>query len=143
VTTGDNIGNMESVDLRIGKFLGSYKGSSGAIRSLEYHSVLPRIASCGLDRFLRIHHSENRTLLHKCYLKQKLQFLLLSKEVEQRPSRDKFQDSSMPGENNSDNEWIEEENMWDSMETVYNPETGRKRKGRSNYRKIKDVSQRQ
>jgi len=66
VTTGDNIGNMESVDLRIGlfpyrflsnrypselvfindigKFLGSYKGSSGAIRSLEYHSVLPRIA---------------------------------------------------------------------------------------------------
>jgi len=51
-------------------------------------------------------------------------------------------DSSIPGENNSDNEWIEEENMWDSMETVYNPETGRKRKGRPSYRKIKDVSQR-
>jgi ribosome biogenesis protein NSA1 len=36
------------------------------------HPTLPIIASCGLDRYLRIHHSKTRQLLASVFLKQQL-----------------------------------------------------------------------
>lgn len=45
-----------------GSKIGHYKGSSGSIRGLQVHPKLPLLASCGLDRWLRIHHTETRGL---------------------------------------------------------------------------------
>jgi len=58
--------------------VGVFKGFAGAIRSVAYHPTLPLVASCGLDRFLRVHDVHTRKLKHKVYLKQKLNCLLFS-----------------------------------------------------------------
>lgn len=48
-----------------GQLKGHYKGFAGGIRCISCLSEQQMVASCGLDRFLRIHHLHNRKLLHK------------------------------------------------------------------------------
>ncbi|NXN91429.1 WDR74 protein, partial [Rhinopomastus cyanomelas] len=54
------------------------KGVWGGVRGLQCHPSLPLVASCGLDRFLRLHHLGDGGLQHKVYLKSRLTCLLLS-----------------------------------------------------------------
>ena len=42
-----------------------YKDFAGSIRCIECHPTMPLVASCGLDRFLRIHDLQSKHLLHK------------------------------------------------------------------------------
>ncbi|GLJ36952.1 hypothetical protein SUGI_0747520 [Cryptomeria japonica] len=73
VYVGTGSGDMASFDMRTGKILGSFKGKcSGSIRSIVRHPELPLIASCGLDRYLRIWDAKTRQLLASAYLKQQL-----------------------------------------------------------------------
>lgn len=95
---------------------GCLKGLAGAVRGLQCHASQPVVASCGLDRFLRIHSLDDRKLLHKVYLKSRLNCLLLA-------SRD-LEDTGqgVPVGGASSQEMKEEESsddeMWDNMEQV-------------------------
>ncbi|XP_031467950.1 WD repeat-containing protein 74 [Phasianus colchicus] len=61
-----------------GRLLKCLKGVGGSVRGLQCHPSLPLVASCGLDRFLRLHSLHDKRLLHKVYLKSRLNCLLLS-----------------------------------------------------------------
>ncbi|CAI5463214.1 unnamed protein product [Closterium sp. Yama58-4] len=76
VAVGTGMGEMKQVDLTHGRITGAFKGEcAGSIRSLAMHPSLPLVASCGLDRYLRIHHLHTRRLVAKVFLKQPLNFL--------------------------------------------------------------------
>ncbi|MEE6515866.1 hypothetical protein FKM82_024991 [Ascaphus truei] len=65
VVVGNSHGNIGVIDLRKGRLLRSLKGNAGSLRSIQCHTSLPLVASCGLDRFLRIHNLHEKELLHK------------------------------------------------------------------------------
>ena len=48
-----------------GRLLKCLKGVGGSVRGLQCHPSLPLVASCGLDRFLRLHSLDDKRLLHK------------------------------------------------------------------------------
>ena len=48
-----------------GHMVHCYRGFAGSIRCVECHPTLPLVASCGLDRYLRVHDLEETHLLHK------------------------------------------------------------------------------
>lgn len=112
VVVGNTQGQMAVLDLRKGLVRGCLKGLAGAVRGLQCHPTLPLVASCGLDRFLRIHSLEDRTLQHKVYLKSRLNCVLLS-------SRDL---EACPPATDAEQEVKEEDGVgdevWDTMETV-------------------------
>ncbi|KAG8437932.1 hypothetical protein GDO86_008572 [Hymenochirus boettgeri] len=110
VVVGNSHGNMGVIDLRKGKLLCTLKGNAGSIRSVQCHSSMPLVASCGLDRFLRIHNFNDKTLLHKVYLKSRLNCLLLT-------SRDKWEEEDVTSPVEQDIK-DEEDEVWDTMETV-------------------------
>eukprot|EP00850_Spirogloea_muscicola_P009914 SM000057S18344 [mRNA] locus=s57:126651:129954:+ [translate_table: standard] len=70
---GTAAGDMACFDSRNGKLVGAFKGAcAGSVRSIAKHHTLPFIASCGLDRFLRVHSTTSRQLVAKVFLKQHL-----------------------------------------------------------------------
>lgn len=78
VFVGTGSGDLASFDMRTGKLLGSFKGKcSGSIRSIAKHPELPVIASCGLDRYLRIWNTKTRELLAAVFLKQQLTSVII------------------------------------------------------------------
>ncbi len=66
------------LSLPAGLVRGCLKGLAGAVRGLQCHPSLPLVASCGLDRFLRVHSLEDRSLQHKVWLHKKPGFFLHS-----------------------------------------------------------------
>ncbi|KAG7257473.1 hypothetical protein CRUP_024089 [Coryphaenoides rupestris] len=78
VVVGNTQGGLAVLDLRKGAVRAALKGLAGGVRGLQCHASLPLVASCGLDRFLRIHSLETRALVHKVYLKSRLNCLLLA-----------------------------------------------------------------
>ncbi|XP_028275599.1 WD repeat-containing protein 74-like [Parambassis ranga] len=113
VVVGNTHGQIAVLDLRKGLVRGCLKGLAGGVRSLQCHSSQPLLASCGLDRFLRIHSLEDRKLQHKVYLKSRLNCLLLA-------SRD-LQEGTGAAEGVSQEvkeEGEEEDEVWDTMEQV-------------------------
>lgn len=110
VVVGNTQGHIAQVDLRKGLVRGCLKGLSGGVRGLQCHASQPLVASCGLDRFLRIHNLEDRKLQHKVYLKSRLNCLLLaSRELEggEREEEGEVQEVKE-----------EEDEVWDAMEQV-------------------------
>uniref|UniRef100_A0A8D0A3W2 WD repeat-containing protein 74 n=1 Tax=Sander lucioperca TaxID=283035 RepID=A0A8D0A3W2_SANLU len=69
VVVGNTHGQIAMLDLRKGLVRGALKGLAGGVRALQCHPSQPLVASCGLDRFLRIHSLEDRKPQHKVYLK--------------------------------------------------------------------------
>jgi WD40 repeat protein len=94
VIAGDSTGAMLLLDVRNGQQLGSYRGSGGALRDIVHHPdpSMPVVASVGLDRFLKIHHSITRRLIKRIYLKQKMNCILFSAET---PSEDQDDDADV------------------------------------------------
>ncbi|XP_056323085.1 WD repeat-containing protein 74 [Danio aesculapii] len=109
VVVGNTHGELAILDLRKGLVRGCFKGLAGAVRGLQCHPSLPLVASCGLDRFLRVHSLEDRSLQHKVYLKSRLNCVLLSSRVLESSS-----DSGDVEEVKAE----EEDEVWDNMETV-------------------------
>ncbi|KAL2609024.1 hypothetical protein R1flu_027597 [Riccia fluitans] len=86
VYVGTGAGDLACFDIRTGKLLGGFKGKcAGSIRSVVRHPTLPLIASCGLDRFLRIHSTKTRQLLGSLFLKQQLVAVLFH-TTEEKPT---------------------------------------------------------
>ncbi|XP_029372907.1 WD repeat-containing protein 74 [Echeneis naucrates] len=122
VVVGNTHGQIAMLDLRKGLVCGCLKGLVGGVRGLQCHSSQPVVASCGLDRFLRIHSLEDRKLLHKVYLKSRLNCLLL-------PSRDlEDRGGATEGEGLSQELKVEEDEVWDTMEQVGEGDDKPKRK---------------
>uniref|UniRef100_A0A9L0IQD3 WD repeat-containing protein 74 n=1 Tax=Equus asinus TaxID=9793 RepID=A0A9L0IQD3_EQUAS len=66
VIVGNTHGQLAEIDLRQGRLLGCLKGLAGSVRGLQCHPSKPLLASCGLDRILRVHRIRNpRGLEHK------------------------------------------------------------------------------
>lgn len=116
VAVGNTHGQIALLDLRKGMVRGCLKGLAGAVRGLHCHASQPVVASCGLDRFLRIHSLDDRKLLHKVYLKSRLNCLLLaSRDLEdagQGAPVGRASCQEMKEEESSDDE------VWDNMEQV-------------------------
>ncbi|XP_050816825.1 WD repeat-containing protein 74 [Gopherus flavomarginatus] len=111
VVVGSSHGDMAVIDLRQGRLVKCLKGFAGSVRSVQCHPALPLVASCGLDRFLRVHNIEDKCLVHKVYLKSRLNCLLLT-------SCEKWEDEdSEPTAPQADVK-EEEDELWDGMETV-------------------------
>uniref|UniRef100_A0A8D0GRQ8 WD repeat domain 74 n=1 Tax=Sphenodon punctatus TaxID=8508 RepID=A0A8D0GRQ8_SPHPU len=111
VVVGSSHGDMAVVDLRQGRLVKCLKGFAGSIRSVQCHPTLPLVASCGLDRFLRLHHLHHKRLEHKVYLKSRLNCLLLT-------SREKWEDEDPGSAAAPEADVKEEDDLWDSMEIV-------------------------
>ena len=62
---GNAIGEQGLVDLRTKQTVHCFKGGAGSIRAVLWHPNESVVASCGLDRYLRIHDVNSRQLLHK------------------------------------------------------------------------------
>lgn len=113
VAVGNTQGHIALLDLRKGLVRGCVKGLAGGVRGLQCHASQPLVASCGLDRFLRIHSLEDRKLQHKVYLKSRLNCLLLA-------SQDLQEGGATAGEAESGVKEEEDEgdDVWDAMEQV-------------------------
>ncbi|CAL1571304.1 unnamed protein product [Knipowitschia caucasica] len=101
-------GQVALMDLRKLQVCGALRGVTGSVRSLTQHPSLPLIASCSLDRHLRIHSLTDRRLQHKVYLKSRLNCLLMSSSdpnAAASPLRVKEEE--------------EEDEVWDCMESVH------------------------
>ncbi|XP_061638256.1 WD repeat-containing protein 74 [Phyllopteryx taeniolatus] len=122
VVVGNTHGQVAVLDLRKGLVRGCFKGLSGGVRSLQCHAAQPVVASCGLDRFLRIHSLEDRRLQHKVYLKSRLNCLLLASRSLEEPRGDGGHEVK---EEEGDDDVDE---VWDGMERVGEREENRKRK---------------
>uniref|UniRef100_A0A8C9ASI4 WD repeat domain 74 n=1 Tax=Prolemur simus TaxID=1328070 RepID=A0A8C9ASI4_PROSS len=94
-----------------GRLLGCLKGLAGSVRGLQCHPSKPLLASCGLDRVLRVHRIQNpRGLEHKVYLKSQLNCVLLS-------GRDNWEDE--PQEPNKvPSEDTETDELWVALEAA-------------------------
>lgn len=77
VAVANTQGQMALLDLRKGGVRGVMKGATGSVRGLHCHPSLPLVASCGLDRFLRIHSLQDRKLLHKVLISSQFNHLLI------------------------------------------------------------------
>ncbi|RXN06885.1 WD repeat-containing 74-like protein [Labeo rohita] len=111
VVVGNTHGELAILDLRKGLVRGCLKGLAGAVRGLQCHPSLPLVASCGLDRFLRVHSLEDRSLQHKVYLKSRLSCVLLS-------SRELESSADLSGDVEEVKAEEEKDEVWDNMETV-------------------------
>lgn len=78
VIVGNTRGNVGMFDLRKKGLVRVFKGFAGGVRCLECHPTLDYVASCGLDRFLRIHNINSGKLEYKVYLKARLNCLMFS-----------------------------------------------------------------
>ncbi|KAG8564262.1 hypothetical protein GDO81_016396 [Engystomops pustulosus] len=130
VVVGSSHGNMAVIDLRKGRLLCSLKGNAGSVRSIQCHKSMPIVASCGLDRFLRLHSLTDKKLLHKVYLKSRLNCLLLT-------SRDKWEEEEVTPVAEEVKE--EEDEVWDNMETVMD-KTGSKKRKEAQEPNVEEVS---
>ncbi|XP_039625287.1 WD repeat-containing protein 74 [Polypterus senegalus] len=122
VVVGNTQGQVAVIDLRQGRLLRCLKGFAGSVRALQCHRSLPLVASCGLDRFLRIHNLEDKQLLHKVYLKSRLNCLLLTSKENIQEQEEKVQESQ---------EEVKDDEIWAAMPTVTD-EVSAKRKMKKN-----------
>ncbi|KAG2303871.1 hypothetical protein Bca52824_032522 [Brassica carinata] len=73
IYVGNASADLASFDIRTGKLLGNFLGKcSGSIRSVVRHPQHQVIASCGLDRYLRVYDVKTRQLISAVFLKQHL-----------------------------------------------------------------------
>ncbi|XP_018420355.1 PREDICTED: WD repeat-containing protein 74 [Nanorana parkeri] len=123
VVVGNSHGNMGVIDLRKGKLLCALKGSAGSVRSIQCHKSMPVVASCGLDRFMRLHSLNDKKLLHKVYLKSRLNCLLLT-------SHDKWEEEELTPLPTQDVKDEEDDEVWGNLETVMEKNSSEKQGGK-------------
>lgn len=126
VIVGSSQGRLTLVDLRAkGNAVQCYKGFSGSIR--DVHCSDNAVITCGLDRFLRVHDIDNKKLIHKMYLKSRLNCLLCHSNIvtgrtdgdvekSAKDARVKDHNDNNNGDNDADQQDVEE--LWDQMDTV-------------------------
>lgn len=105
---------MVLFDFRQQKVVHALKGSLGAIKAIAAHRTKPLVVSVGLDRYIRVHHLDKQSPLHKTYLKSKLNSLLMSRnfEVEVQQEDEK---TTVAGD---DEIFVEDDPLWKDMEVI-------------------------
>jgi ribosome biogenesis protein NSA1 len=141
VFVGNVHGGMALIDLRAkGKVVQHYKGAEGSIRDVCCHPSQNVVASCGLDRFLRIHDIDSREVLHKFYLKSRANAMLYSDKS--RPVDSTTENTSavteMLSDEDTDDKLVQhrdnnDEELWAKMAPV--PTTEAKQKVASKHQK--------
>ncbi|GBN10750.1 WD repeat-containing protein 74 [Araneus ventricosus] len=115
VVVGSSRGRMALLDLRKKLLVHVFKGFAGSVRSIQCHPTLPLVASCGLDRFLRIHDLNKHKLLKKIYLKTRLNCLLYRTDLSTSNETAKAIESKETTPQIVD---AEEEDIWNAMPLV-------------------------
>lgn len=119
IIVGNTHGQMALLDIRKGAMVQEYRGFAGGIRDIQCHDKKPLIVSCGADRFLRIHDLNSKEMLHKVYMKSKLNCFLLTKTnwdingtecVDEGETEENFE--------NEDDGSVDDEDIWTAMEIV-------------------------
>ena len=93
--TGDTTGRVSRIDLRTLRLSGTYKGNTGSVRDIAIHPTLPRLATVGLDRIMRVFDSESRQQLHRVYLRQQLNAVLFTSEEEVKMFAEESEESDV------------------------------------------------
>ncbi|XP_076824627.1 WD repeat-containing protein 74-like [Clavelina lepadiformis] len=119
VIVGNTRGEVASFDVRKFKHVvRSYKGFAGSVRDIVCHAQLPYFFSCGLDRHLRVHHENSSKVVHKVYLKSRLNRLLATDgpieadKVTNNSQKRKLDEGKDQDQNK------EEEEMWKKMDEI-------------------------
>nr|XP_040026439.1 LOW QUALITY PROTEIN: WD repeat-containing protein 74 [Gasterosteus aculeatus aculeatus] len=115
VVVGNTHGHIALLDLRKGVVRGCLKGTTGGVRALQCHPTRPVVASCGLDRFLRVHSLEDRKLQHKVYLKSRLNYILIAAALVDGGGA-AAGEGGTEGVKEEDGE--EDDEVWETMERV-------------------------
>jgi len=119
VIVGNTQGSMALLDIRTGKLVHKFKGFAGSIRSIRCHESQPVVASCGLDRFVRLHDVNSKQMLYKKYMKSRLNCLLLTKLHWQEMSGNiQEEDVSEDVKGLDDEDEDNDDAIWDQMEVV-------------------------
>lgn len=105
---------MVLFDFRQQKVVHSYKGSLGAIREISAHTTKPLIVSVGLDRYIRVHHIDKQTPLHKTYLKSKLNAVLMRRNFDIEMQEEEEEKAVLE----SDVIYVETDPLWKDMEVI-------------------------
>ncbi|KAH6927079.1 hypothetical protein HPB50_026745 [Hyalomma asiaticum] len=108
VVVGNSHGRVGLLDIRRKGMVHVYKGVAGSIRSVCCHPSLPIVASCGLDRFVRVHDLHSRLLITKLYLKSRLNCLLMRTDFTVEDEED----------NKEKEEAAADDELWEDMEEV-------------------------
>ncbi|GMR59367.1 hypothetical protein PMAYCL1PPCAC_29562, partial [Pristionchus mayeri] len=127
VIAGNTKGEMAQFDLRKMLPNAKFKGQAGSVRCIQSHSSAPLIASCGIDRFVRVHDVNTRKLMHKVYCKARLNTLLLRDELtilskmkeedkEDWALMDSRKEEELIDEKEIKIEPEDEEDVWDAIE---------------------------
>lgn len=128
IIVGDAFGNLSLVDLRApGRTLATFSGFAGAITDVAVHPTKPLVAAVGLDRFVRVHNTQTKSLVSKTYLKLRMSAVLFSAEGEikqaaapvQKPPRRKGDDDEDDDEEEEEvDEEAANEALWGSIRTA-------------------------
>ncbi|KAL1428101.1 hypothetical protein MTO96_016994 [Rhipicephalus appendiculatus] len=108
VVVGNSHGRVGLLDIRRKGMVHVYKGVAGSIRAVCCHPTLPIVASCGLDRFVRVHDLHSRLLITKLYLKSRLNCLLMRTDFTVEDEE----------ENKDKEEATADDELWEEMEEV-------------------------
>ncbi|KAH7942436.1 hypothetical protein HPB49_024088 [Dermacentor silvarum] len=108
VVVGNSHGRVGLLDIRRKGMVHVYKGVAGSIRAVCCHPSLPLVASCGLDRFVRVHDLHSRLLITKLYLKSRLNCLLMRTDFTVEDEE----------ENKDKEEATADDDLWEEMEEV-------------------------
>ncbi|EEC09555.1 WD-repeat protein, putative [Ixodes scapularis] len=122
VVVGNSRGRVALLDLRRKGMVHVFKGMAGSVRSVVCHPTLPLVASCGLDRFFRLHDLQTHMLLSKMYLKSRLNCLLLRTDFNVSEEAEKQEDAE--AEPADDEIW---QDMEEVEEAAEEPQTAQKR----------------
>ncbi|KNC83726.1 hypothetical protein SARC_04031 [Sphaeroforma arctica JP610] len=122
VVFGTAAGETKRLSLESGEVLNAYKGASGSVRCVQVHPALPYVASCGLDRYAKVHHIETGRLVAKVYMKTKLNALLFyGEEKREEKGNSEKANKRVRSTGDGDNEGSsadEETDVWDELEEV-------------------------
>ncbi|KAM3717584.1 WD repeat-containing protein [Dirofilaria immitis] len=133
IVAGNTRGDIGLFDLRNKMhMICKYRGCAGSISGIDAHQSAEYIASCSLDRFVRLHELNSKRLVKKVYCKARLNRILLRDKLSFLNNED---ESEKKMENHGDNlkvkendnsESSEDEALWNDMKEI--TEKGTKRK---------------
>lgn len=133
---GNTRGDMGLFDIRYKmSSVCKYKGFAGSVRGITAHPQSPYVASCSIDRFVRLHDLKTKKLLKKVYCKVRLNRILMKddlsilntkisskKEVEEYESDWKEIEEAGESGSGSSSGSEEDEALWNDMKQVRDSE---------------------
>lgn len=82
IVAGNTRGEIGFFDLRNKMHLVcKLKGFTGSVRGIDAHPSTPYVASCSIDRFVRLHDISTKKLVKKVYCKARLNKILLRSDL--------------------------------------------------------------